>query len=230
MTSAAKQNQIDKFPFWATLVIVLVVGAYAAVYVSGVLVIRASQRLARDLVDPQNIAMVASAIGEMPEKLPEGFTYRVGLSVNDEALKKWFGLPSSPDKIKDLAKMSLNFLAIEHAPDGQQILIICSPPEDPPKDAKEVLQAAYDSGINTGTTMARFQTVAQRGETQIAGLPMTYIIGETEDTNHKKRQGMVGCIVLKDKHRNMLVSGIQPEGQNYNLNETLELLRCIQGL
>jgi hypothetical protein len=229
MTSATQQNPIDKFPVWATLIIFFVVASYASVYVSGILTIRAAQRIARELVDPQNIAMVASAIGEMPEKLPAGFSYRAGLSVNDEALKKWFGLPSSAARIKDLAKVSLNFLAIAHAPDGQQIVIALAP-EDQPNDAKALFQAQYEADIWTATTTAHFRSVSQPAETQVAGLPMTYLLGEADDATHKKMQAMVGCISVKDKHRTLHVYGIQPEGESYNLNETLDLLRCLKGL
>jgi hypothetical protein len=228
MTSTAQSNQIDKFPIWATLVIAFVVVSFASVYVAGILTIKATQRIAKELVDPSNIAVVANAMGGMPEKLPEGFSYRVGLSVNDEAFKKWFGLPSSSAKIAALAKTSLNFLAIEHSPDGQQVVIVSSPQEEP-KDSKEILEAAYELGINTGTTTAHFKSIKDRGQAEVAGMPMPYLLGDTEDTNQKLMQGMIGCISIKDKHRSLLVYGIQPEGETYNLAETLDLLHCIQG-
>jgi len=228
MTSTAQPNHADKFPAWATLVIAFVIAGYLGVYVAGILTIQAAQRLARELFDPKNIAMVANAIGGMPEKLPAGFSYRVGLSVNEETLKKWFGLPASDEKIKSLAVMGRNFLTIEHEPDGQQIVIVSSPQEEP-VDSKEILEKAYEIGINTGKTAAHFRSILQRGETEVAGLPMPYVVGEIEDTNQNIMHGMMGGINLKDKHRAVLVYGVQPEGDSYNMTETQDLLRCIRG-
>jgi len=229
MTSTAQPNRIDKFPVWATFVIAFVVASYAAVYVAGIVGIRAAQRIARELVDPKKIAMVGNAIGGMPENLPEGFFYRVGLSVNDESVRKWLGFPSSEDKIRSLATTGRNFVTIEHQPDGQQIVIVTSPEEDQ-KDSKEILETAYELGIQTGTIIAHFKSATQRGEVQVAGVKMPYVLGEIEDANSSKTmQGMIGCISLKDKHRAVLVYGVQPEGDSYDLAETLDLLHCIKG-
>jgi hypothetical protein len=189
--------------------------------------IESIQRVAKVLVDPQNIAMVAANIGQLPITPPAGYNYRVAMSVNDEQLKKWLGLPASQAKIESLARTSLNFLAIEHSPDGQQLVIVSSPQEEP-KDAKTTLKSAIDLGINTGRTTARFTSITPEAETLVGGQPMLYVTGEAEDPTGTKMHGLIGCISLKSNHRCIIVYGLQSEGDHYNLDETLALLRCIK--
>jgi hypothetical protein len=227
MTSTAQDNQVERFPLWATAIIAMAVVCYVGTYIAGILVIKAAQRAAKDLIDPKNIAMVATAIGGMPEKLPEGFTYRLAMSLNNEELKKWFGFPWSPERLEELAKAGPNIVKIDHGPDGQQIVIVSSPQPEP-KDTKAILQDVSESGINTGTTFARFRSISQRGETEIAGSSMAYIIGETEDTAQKRMQGMIGCINQKNGYHTILVYGLQPEGDKYDLAQTLNLLHCMK--
>lgn len=216
-----------KFPLWATFLILLVLLSYAGVYAFGIAVIQTAQRLARELVDPDNIRMAAASIGQMPDSLPDGYSYRVGMSVNEEEVKKWLGLASSPQRLKELSKTGFNFIAVEHSPDGQQVVIVSSPQEEP-KNAKEILKATSELGINAGRPNAHFKEIEKQGELEIAGERMAYISGEAEDATGNKMQGLIGCIVPRNSHRTITVYGLQSDGKAYNLEETLKLLSCIK--
>ena len=162
------EAKADKFPAWATFLICFVVLGYAGVYALGIVVIETGQRIARELVNPENIRIAALSIGQMPDILPEGYSYRVGTSVNQEEVKKWLGLKASPERIRELSKTGFNFLAVEHSPDGQQVVIVSSPLEEP-KDAKELLKATSELGINAGRPNAHFNSIEKQGELDIAG-------------------------------------------------------------
>lgn len=229
MTSVAQNKALEKFPSWATLLIVFVVGSYASLFLGGIFTIQAAVRMNKDLVDPQNIAMIASAVANLPAQLPAGFSYRAGLSLNEETLKKWYGLPASNERIKSLCKMSVNFLVIDHNPDKQEI-VIASAPQLKDSTAKENLEDAYERGISTGTNAAHFTSVVRRGAVQVAGHPMIYLTGEAEDALQKKRQAMIGCLTIKDERRDITIYGLQPQAQSYDLDETKQLLDCMHDL
>jgi hypothetical protein len=222
MDSTESRAQREPFPFWATGVIIIVAITYLLFFLAGLASIRAMQRIVREALDFKNAVVVAGNIAQFPESLPAGYRYKIALGVNADKIFSWFGFPL--DKTNELTKKDVNFLAIEHDPDKQQIVFL-STPDPESKDSLELLNNNYALSTVSGGAATRFKSRKSKGEMNVAGQAMPYIIGELDDS--EAREGLMGCISLKDQHRIIWIYGLQNQTGDYNLPETQKLLESI---
>jgi hypothetical protein len=222
MDSTESIVQTEPFPIWATGVITIVVIAYLFFFVGGLASIRASQQIMKEAFDFKNIVLVARNVAQFPESLPPGYQYKLGIGVNADKILYWFGIPK--EKTNALTQKDVNFLAIEHEPDKQEIVFLSTPDADA-RDSTEILNENYTSSTLSSGAATRFKSRKIKGEMNIAGHVMPYIIGELDDGESK--EGLLGCINLKDQHRVLRIYGIQSQSGSYNLPETQVLLESI---
>jgi len=226
MTSSTLKN-CHRFPLWATFTITLVVLVFVAIYAFGVLTIQAVQRFSKELMDQNNVLVVAQSIAQFPETLPDHYTYRLGASITPEQVKKWFGFPAKSAPSAHELKEGYNILALESTDDDQQVIIVSTPQEEP-KPADELLRSAFNQGVSPGASTVHFNSVKTKGTQTIAGHEMPYIVGRLESGNGKPIEGMIACLTLKDPNRAIIVYGLQKIGGDYDLAETLDLLKSIK--
>jgi hypothetical protein len=214
MKSGVLSNKTN-LPTWAVTLMAMVVFIYLGVFIGGVRIAFVAKNILEQAIDPKKVKQVAHDIAKFAEPLPTGYQYGLGLDLG-----------------------ALKMLTIEHNPDKQRILLLSQTDgEDADSGTGQaVLKRIYDGGINIPTTgsaiSAHFLSQKAHGEVQIAHDKMCYIVGDLVDTENKRLEGLVGCILLrtaKKTNRTISVYSIQPDGQPYNLDETLRLLNSISG-
>lgn len=198
-------------PLWANLVIAFTLVFLFAAYSAGIWGIFAIRQAHYDSLNLDKIKRVAAGIGEFPDPLPEGFRYVNGLHIS------FF--------------KEIEALTLEHQPDKQQISIFATI-ENTALDPKKLLDGALDeSPFRALADQPKFQEVKERGETQIASVPMPYIVGETVGNSGRRAMGMVGCLQpkVKDGVKRILIYALQTSDVPYNQDTTLKLLNSIKG-
>lgn len=205
-----------KLPAWAASLIALVVLLYLAVFVGGIRIAFVAKDILEQATDPKKVKRVAKDIAKFDAVLPSGFRYVMALDLG-----------------------ALKLLTLEHSPDKQQVLLISQTDfEDADNSTDQtseaLLKRLYDGGINVptngSTISAHFVSQKTHGEVQIAKQKMCYIVGELVDTENKRLEGFVGCILLKTArkgNRTISIYATQPDGRPYSLDETLSLLNSI---
>jgi hypothetical protein len=193
-----------KLPTWAKFLIGFVIVAVVSAIIFIAVMIFVFQQAFKQAQDPKQIANVAQQVMVMQQPLPDGYKYLMG-----------FGLGG------------INTISIQHAPD-QQMLIFISYPCKGTEDANDLVAKLYQSGVNTPQSQAEFQEVKTKGVEDVGGQKMPYIVGVMSDKSNTKFEGMVGCIVSKDKKKSLLIYGIEPPGVPYKLDVTDNLLKTIK--
>lgn len=167
----------------------------------------ALQRLVRQSTDPQAVLRTAQSIAQFPQPLPPGYSLLVGGRIFD-----------------------LSLICIDHAPEHQQLFIYCLQGAlGSDKDAKSLLDRAYDVGLNTNTFNAKFIELKESGQTKVADLDMKYRIGTYLDADNKNAQALVGCICVNKPAKNILIYSYPAPGNAYNHKVTMNLLDSIKG-
>lgn len=203
-TDSAQSSAKAGLPVWSKVLIALVVLGFSA----GLLLCGSGIVLVRDLtlksIDPQYIASAAQQIAQFPNPLPPGFEYKTGVSLGPIAVVK-----------------------VEHAASKQQILLMTA--YDPDKaglDDEKLLAKEFDIGINTPFMSAKFKDLKKKGQEQLDGITMPYMVGKAEDQLDRLGEGMIGYIKV-GPHKTVKVYALQPEGE-LALDITFELLKKIK--
>lgn len=209
MSSDASRLQ-RSLPGWAVALIVFVLTSYVAIYMGGIALIFLAKQVTQNCLAPAEIAKVAKSIAKFPDPLPKGFAFAFGIQVGP-----------------------LSIITIEHQPD-KQTLTMAAEERVEMADAATLLNQAYDMGVNIPSTgfpvYAHFKTLKQKGQTEIAGEKMPYMLGELEDSNGKKAEGFIASIAAKSVKKNILIFGLQPpDGGAYNIEQTLCFLKSLTG-
>lgn len=209
MSSEARQQASPSVPRWARSLIVFAVVCLVTVYLGGVGLIFLARYVTLQCLDPAQIMKVARQIAKFPEPLPEGFNFV-------------FGMHFGP----------LAMVSIEHKAD-KQALTIAAENRAEVGNAEQLLKQSYDMGVNLPSTglpaYAHFKSPKEKGEIEIAGEKMPYMVGELEDGSGHKQEGFIGSIAVQSEKRNILIFGLQPEGGSYNLGQTLGFLKSVTG-
>lgn len=208
----------------------LVVLAMGATFASAVSVFMFCKSLAKQSVEPEVIRRTAQQIAQLPDPLPPGYKYQLCI-------------PFAP---------FITSVSIMHE-DDKQLITLFSALAGSEQDPKEMASRAFDMGINPlasisgdePTPVLRFQEVKSKGEETIAGQKMPYIVGEIagpsgtpqddsgqakkEKADKKERQGMVGCICVKEAKKIILIYALQTSDSPYNQQVTMDLLKTIKG-
>ena len=98
------------------------------------------------------------------------------------------------------------------------------------EDAAKLVQRSYESGFSTPQATAKFESVKNRGNFDIGGVSMPYILGNMTDQEGHKLQGLVGCVVKKETHEALLLYGVQFAGKDYDMAVTEGFLKTIKSL
>jgi hypothetical protein len=203
MTNGEKKGGL---PTWAKVVIGLVVVVILGVgglIVGGIVFF---QSVVKQSQDPVAMARVARAIAQFPDPLPAGYKLTMGI---------------------DLA--GVKTVTVEHEAD-KQLLIMMSFPKKDKRDAQSIVNELYEHGVQTPQASAKFQEVKSKGTEQVAGQDMPYISGVMTDSTGTKFEGLVACIVSKDKDETIFIYGIQQPGAPYNLEATMTFLKAIKSI
>ena len=206
MTKRAERQQ-QRLPMWATLLICFVVLTICTVGTSAVSFFMFARRIAIDATIPERMQHTALAIAQFPVPLPAAYKYLMAADFQ-----------------------IMRFLVIEHEPTHQQIAFYGLSGLASEKDAKNLLDRAYDVGINTVYSVAKFHDLKTRGTEKVAGQEMSYLIGEFTDTaSERKADGLVGCISLNKAAKNILIYSYPDRVHAYNQQVTMDLLKTIKG-
>jgi len=202
-TSSARTG----LPFWAKLLICLVVLFMGAAISGSFVGLMYIQRLSREANDPAAILRNAAKIAQFPQPLPEGYRFVLGLHL-----------------------FYIVLVVIDHKSDHQQMFIYClRDAAGADQDAKNLLDRAYDVGLNTNSTTTKFKELKSTGTAEVGGLVMPYRIGTYQDTSGKAAEGMVGCICVNKPIKNILIYSYPAPGNAYNHDVTMNLLKSIKG-
>ncbi len=166
-----------------------------------------ARRIAVDATIPERMQRTALKIAQFEEPLPVAYKYLMAADFQ-----------------------IMRFLVIEHEPSHQQIAFYGLSGLTSERDAKNLLDRAYDMGINTVYTVAKFHDLKSRGNEKVAGQEMRYLIGEfTDPSTGRKADGLVGCISLNKAAKNILIYSYPDRDHAYNQQATMDLLRSIKG-
>ena len=203
MTSEEKTGGL---PTWAKVLIGLVAGGM----VIGILAIVGGVwyfgNMMKQAQDPTAIAKTARQIAEFPDPLPQGYQYKLALPI-----------------------AGINTVAIEHDPDKQMIMFVSYPQNDK-SDPKKLIDEVYEKGFSPPGQGGggKIEEVKSRGTELVGGAEMPYIVGSMTDKSGTKIEGMIGCVVSKDKGKTVLIYGMQPGEGAYRLDVTKDLLKTIK--
>lgn len=208
MSSEVSQAN-ESLPRWARTLIIFAVVSLLTVYIGGVGLIFLARYITLQCLDPVQIVKVAKEIARFPEPLPEGFNFV-------------FGMHMGP----------LTMVSIEHKADKQAITIAAEQRAEV-SNAEALLKQSYDMGVNLPSTglpaYAHFKSPKEKGEIEIAGEKMPYMVGELEDGSGRKQEGFIGSIAVQSDKKNILIFGLQPDGGPYNVGQTLGFLKSLTG-
>ncbi len=194
-------------PLWATLLSCFVVLTICTVSTGVFTFFMFARRISVDATIPERMRSTASKIAQFEEPLPAGYKYLMAA---------------------DFQVMRL--LVLEHEPSHQQIAFYGLSGLASEKDSKNLLDRAYDMGINTVYTVAKFHDLKSRGSEKVAGCDMSYLIGEfTDPSTRRKADGLVGCVSLNKAAKNILIYSYPDRDHAYNQQVTMDLLKSIKG-
>jgi hypothetical protein len=198
-----------RLPLWSKVLITAVVIGLSAAFALGVSAIVTVQKLGKEWKDPVAIARVAHRIADLPEPLPAGYNYIIGIH-NDFA--------------------ALDIVSIEHSPDKQLLTFQYQEDLHQP-NGKELLDRAYSTGLMMSPTRAQFTDVLKNGKTTIGSSEMQYLLGHTTDIIGSKGEGLVGLIVapVAKGKKNILIYAFPTSDVPYNQQITMDLLNSIKG-
>lgn len=206
MTAEVKKTGL---PTWAKVLIGMVVFAIISGIIAVVGLVYFVQDTVKKAQDPAVIAKTAREIAEFTEPLPAGYKFALALDM--------FGVKT---------------VTVEHDSDKQTLIFMTAPPKED-MDANALVTKLFEAGIKAPThpeaAGGRFDKEKSRGTETVGGEPMPYIVGTMSDKSGSKFEGLVGAIVSKPKHKTVIVYGIQPGDQGYNMETTRTLLKTIKG-
>lgn len=155
--------------------------------------------------NPAKIAVIAKKIAKFPEPLPEGYEYESAYSLGQD------------------------ILTIRYRPDGQMITIMSGPYMQ--EDSRTALERIPKQASGGPAMFAPMEREKSRGEIEVAGEKMPYVLGEfgTKETTKEIVEGLIGCLSLKKQGKTIIINAQPGLRTSYNLKVTTDLLQSIQG-
>lgn len=199
MTTTLKSKPL---PAWSRALIVFVVLGMIAVF-SAVIIGTAILKQQFDLsANPKAISRLARSMILLPDPLPKGYSYFLGM---DLFLLKTVTI--------DYENGSL-----------RQRLVFFSCPTNEKTDAKEMLQQTFEQGIGTitGDAASKFTDVLTEGAWMIRDSEIVYRIGKLDGEN--AGTGLVACLVDENQKRALIIYGIQPNSETFDIKPCTNLL------
>lgn len=196
-----------RLPAWSKALVVIVLAVFAGtmtLFTKSVFELRTLSQLVRD---PAYVRKCVDKIADLPNPLPEGYKAELGI---------------------DFELLRLSIVSIRHVPGEQQLVLFSVVTEQPANaDSKVLLERFYDYGINTPSVSARFTDLKSKGEIQVAGETMPYMLGQLSDSR-RKFEGMIACLYLKQKKKTFLAYALEPSGKPLDPEILTRLLKNIK--
>lgn len=166
-----------------------------------------ARQLAVDAYEPDKILITAQRIAQFPQPLPDGYKFLIAADFK-----------------------VMQFLVLEHEPSHQQLTFYGLPFAFSEENSKNLLDRAYDMGINAAYTVAKFHDLKSRGQEKVSGETMNYMLGTfTNPANERDAEGFVGCIGLNKAAKNILIYSYPDADHAYNQQVTMNLLNSLKG-
>lgn len=184
--------------------------------------------------DPQFISQLAQKVAQFPQPLPKGYSYIFGVdffnlikivSIDYENGKQQFSFYSYVNNRKDpeVGQIPMSVDGLPVTPPGQGI-------GDEVKfetEAQKTLNRIYnESGVNTFTVQARFQSLISKGSWLIQGVQIPYMVGKLTGNNGT---GLVACIVDTQNNKDIVIYAVQPDDKDFDMKVCTNLLQDIKG-
>ncbi len=192
-----------RLPAWSKIIVFLtlsgILGSIAAItYVS-----LEMKRMAELAPNPKYVAALAKKIVELPEPLPEGFEYQVGMDMN-----------------------FLRLVSLINRKAMQQYTIYDFPGTTNQK-ARKFTEDAYAYGMNTPSVVGKFTELIKDGSWQLLGREMPYMLGKIKTPEGHERQGLVACSINAKGHA-FLFYAVQVNDQKFDMAPSMELIKSIK--
>ncbi len=155
--------------------------------------------------NPKAISQLARSMVLLPEPLPKGYSYFLGM---DLFLLKTVTIDYEDGKLK-------------------QRLVFFSCPTGEKTDAKEMLQQTFEQGIGTitGDAGSKFTEVLSEGAWLIRDTQIQYRIGKLDEN---AGTGLVACVVDERQKRALIIYGIQPHSETFDIHPCTNLLESAE--
>jgi hypothetical protein len=202
MTNEVEANK-GGLPTWAKILIGLVVVGGAGVIIASVGFFFFIKDMVQKAEDPETIVRTTKQIAEFQNPLPEGYKFEAAFTL-----------------------MNVGTVIVQHPQDKQTLTLISFPKKE--NDPKAFVDRIIESGVDSGKSTAKLEEIKSRGDLDVAGVHMPYVIGKMADKSGKTFEGMVGCLVSPTKEKTLLVYGTQPLGTEYNVESTKQFLKAIK--
>lgn len=202
-----EETSKKKMPVWAKILIALVVFgivSITSIAIGGAFFV---QKVYHDALDPQMIKKAADEIAVFSEPLPKDFKYLFGFS----------------NKL-----LGFDLLVLDNSVAKQYLMFLKYTEQE--TDSQKLVDRLFESGFATPQTNVKFEAVKGKGNFEVAGQTMPYIVGEGMDAEGHKLQGLAACVVKKETHKATVLYGVQFSEKDYDLAVTEGLLKTIKSL
>ena len=152
--------------------------------------------------EPASIANLARRIVLLPEPLPKGYTYVLGVDL-------WM-----------FQIITIDFMK------GKQQLVFFGCPTSETMDSREMLTQAYEQGVNTFEVQTKFSDVLSEGSWLIQGVQIPYRVGKLSGSDGT---GLVACFVNQQRKKALLLYAVQPTGEQFDMKVCTNLIQDMQG-
>lgn len=202
MTNSLKSKPL---PVWARALIVFVAFGMLAALSAVVIGTALLKQQVDHSSNPQSISRLARTIILLPDPLPKGYTYFLGM---------------------DLFLLKTVIVDYEKG-DLKQRLVFFSCPTNDKTTAKEMLAQTFEQGLGTITGEAgqKFSEVLSEGAWVIRDTEIQYRIGKLE--GDAGGTGMVACLVDDNLRKALIIYGIQPKGDSFDTKPCTTLLENV---
>jgi hypothetical protein len=206
-----------RLPLWARIIIAVVAASLVGIVFGVARFVLIIREMSLDARDPVKQKAVLSHIGQFPNPLPDGFTI-------EKALHVYF--PLDRDIVFLIRPVDKLMIQIWSGPESD--LLSPTSPNTSALDAKTILERAEE--VSGNGYPAKIQSVKSKGQTNIGGEQMAYIVGDFKDPQERKLNGMIGCICIskKEKPKTILIYALQPAENPYNQEASMNLLKSIK--
>lgn len=189
-------------PAWSKALIVFV-GLGMLTAFSAVIIATAVLKQQFDLSsNPKAISQLARSMILLPEPLPAGYKYYLGLDL-----------------------LLLKTVTIDYQ-GGKQRLVFFSCPVNEKVDAKQVLAQTFEQGLGTitGDAGSKFSGVLSEGRWYIRETQVPYQIGRLEGD---AGTGLVACVVDENQKKALIIYVLQPKGETFDTKPVTDLLQAV---
>jgi hypothetical protein len=191
-------------PTWAKVAIgiVVVVAISLSIFIGGMVWFIGN--MGQKARDPVYISQVAKSIAVIDEPLPKGFVYQAAVDI-----------------------LGAKMIMIANDQSGLGVILGLLPSgSNPNKQPTELTKELASKGIPNISSSFK---ITGEGTEMVAGNPMSYVVGTSEMGDKGTIQGMIGCLVTKDKSKTIVFYGFSP-GKEYDMLSTKAFLSSIKSL